>query len=373
MPRLATAFVPLVTSLLLVAPVAAQTQPETVFELAPPPVAQPGTEYMASNTALPSTQAIPAVDNSSRYQVGRLFQQRYRAQGQVPSGWNGNVTACNAGATTLAHRQAVIDRVNLYRVLAGLPGNVALAGGAPATNTQAAALMFSANHALSHTPPTNWLCWTQAGYNGAASSNIALGYGNDAASGVFAVDGYMDDAGDGNHPVGHRRWILYPPQVSMDSGSIPWASSPVRWAANALYVFDPGTTRPPTPQGVAWPARGYMPSLLLPRNSKRWSLSLRNADFTAATVQMWKNGVALPEPVLEPLAYNGQPSGAYIGDNSLVWIASGVDDSGVAGPDVTYHVKVSGIAGSGVPTSVEYDVIVFNADDPIFADGFQPN
>lgn len=371
MPRPTTLLAPFVAGVLLAASLAAQTRADVDVVLAPAPVAQPGDEDMAGTTAVESVVAIPVVDNANRYQVGRLFQQHFRAQGQVPSGWNGNVAACNAGTTTQAYRQAAIDRVNLYRVLAGLPGNVALKGGAQATGTQAAALIFSANHALSHEPPSSWLCWTQAGYDGASGSNIAMGYGSNSANGTAAMELYMDDAGVGNHIVGHRRWMLYPPQVAMDSGSVPWNSGTGQYAANALYVLGAMGTRPATPQGVAWPARGYMPHRLLPRNSKRWSLSIRNANFDAATVQMRKNGVPLPDPDLEPVGYNGQPSGSFIGDNTLVWLATGVDYSEAAKPDVTYHVKVSGISGSGVPGSVEYDVIVFDADDPVFAGSFE--
>lgn len=341
--------------------------------LGPAPVMQAGAAPTLPLRALTTNAAIslPDIDNFNRYQVGHLFQQHWAAQAAVPMDWSGNVGACVAGSTSVAHRQAVIARVNLYRVLAGLPGDVGLAGGTVRGNTQAAALMFSANEALSHQPPGNWLCWTQAGADGAGQSNIAVGYGSNAAAGVNAVALYMEDGGSFNQAVGHRRWILYPPQQVMGSGSIPWASSSGRWAANALYVFGSSGPRPATPEGVAWPARGFMPDVLLPSGSKRWSLSIRNADFSNASVQMWKDGVPLPDPVIEPLQYNGQPYGAHIGDNTIVWVATAVD-YGVNTPrDVVYHVRVSGISGPGAPAVVAYDVIVFDPNDPIFADGFQ--
>jgi hypothetical protein len=366
-------------SLLAAGTAAGQTFADGFTELGPAPRMTP--ELQARLAAQPwltpqsteSVQSLPSIDPQNRYQIGKLFQDNYAAQAAVPIGWTGNVANCNAGTTTQAYRQAAIDRVNLYRAIAGLPGNIVLTGGTPATNTQAAALMFSANQSLSHEPPNTWTCWTQAGYDGASSSNIGLSWGAGLAAGPNAVNGYMDDDGSNNYFAGHRRWVLYPPQTAMDSGSIPWNADPVQYASNALYVFGPAGTRPSMPDGVAWPARGYMPDMLLPYSSHRWSLSIQNADFDAATVQMWKNGVALPDPTLEPIMYNGQgqPGMSYIGDNTIVWVADGVDYSGAVQPDITYHVKVSGITGSGVPPTVEYDVIVFDANDPIFADGFQ--
>ena len=35
--------------------------------------------------------------------------------------------------------------------------------------------MMSANNSLSHDPQPPWPCWTQAGHDGAATSNLALG------------------------------------------------------------------------------------------------------------------------------------------------------------------------------------------------------
>ncbi len=215
---------------------------------------------------------------------------------------------------------------------------------------------------LSHMPPNNWLCWTQAGYDGAGHSNIALGFGSDAAAGPGAVDLYMDDSGSNNTAAGHRRWVLYPPQAQMASGSIPYNP---QWASNALWVLGAFGSRPPTPNGVAWPSRGYVPWQLLPANSNRWSFSWPNADFTNATVSMMRNGQALGAASYESVQ-NGY------GDNTLVWLPQGVTYTQPA-QDVTYHVTVSGISGGGAPPSVSYDVIVidpFVLTDEIFGNGF---
>jgi hypothetical protein len=85
---------------------------------------------------------------------------------------------------------------------------------------------------------------------------------------------------------------------------------------------------------------------------------------------MTRNGTALSTPTIEPFEFNGQPDGSFIGDNTIVWLPSSVTYTKPT-LDVTYHVTVSGIVGS--PTSVSYDVIVFDpstSTDEIFADGF---
>lgn len=346
-----------------VASAASAAAPDDV-RLASPPVAMPDAAEQPDSVA-----TVAGVDNLNRYAVGRLVQTTWAAQAAVPPNWTGNVAGCVPGTTSQAYRQATIDRVNLYRVVAGLPGTVQLIGGAAATQTQAAALLFAANQNIRHDPPTTWMCWTQDAYNGAKNSNIGIAWNSNDAAGPGAVTLYMDD--DNVTSVGHRRWMLYPPQVAMDSGSVPLGAASGGVSTNALYVFATEGARPTTPDGIAWPARGYMPALLLPRDSHYWSLSLQNADFSAATVAMTKDGVAMAPPAIQPLQSNGQPYAPHMGDNTLVWQVSGVDDNPSPVRDVTYHVVVSDIAGPGVPTSVAWDVIVFDADDPIFAAGFE--
>ena len=83
-------------------------------------------------------------------------------------------SSCNAGTTSAAFKAAVIDRVAFYRAMAGVPSSIGLAATYSTANQQAA-LMFSRNNQLSHTPPSSWACYSAAGAQAAGSSNIALG------------------------------------------------------------------------------------------------------------------------------------------------------------------------------------------------------
>ena len=128
-----------------------------------------------------------------------MYNNVYLPGNAVALTWTGSIAGCNPGTTNLAHQQAVIDRVNYFRALVELPATTLLSG-TPTTQSQAAALMMSANDDLDHEPPVSWLCYSADGATGAGSSNLALGI-----SGVGAIDLYMTDPGSGNITAGQRR------------------------------------------------------------------------------------------------------------------------------------------------------------------------
>ena len=352
--------------------VAAQAYAQSVdIYLEPAPVADAqNVAADANRLAEPQAEASITVDPQNRAQVASLYFSTYLPEDGVTNGWAGSIASCNAGATATLFQAATIERINVYRALAGLPANViAYSGTTNQSGDQQAALMMVANDALSHSPPTSWKCYTAAGASAAGSSNLTLGTGFNY-NGPTAIDGYMDDDGSGNEGTGHRRWLLFPPEAHVATGDVDATSGSSGRSSNALWVIGGWGSRPSTPNGIVWPPSGYIPYQLLPSSSNRWSLSIQNADFSHATVSMTRNGSALPTPTIEPFEFNGQPDGSFIGDNTIVWVPSGVTYTKPT-LDVTYHVTVSGIVGS--PTSVSYDVIVFDpstSSDEIFADGF---
>ncbi len=280
-----------------------------------------------------------------RDQVVELYHTMFLASENVPMGWTGSVAGCAAGTTSPAYRQAVVDRLNYYRLLAGLPANVRLFADAKATDVQNAALMMSANNALSHSPPSSWLCYSASGANGAGNSNIALGYNG----GIDAMDGYMDDNGSGNTAVGHRRWILYPPQANIATGDVPSGS---QRGANSLWVLGPFGTRPSTANGVAWPPEGYVPWDMLPAISNRWSFSYPSANFASAVATLTG-----PTGSSYSLVYEAVANG--YGDNTRVFRPTGFSYARPA-TDTTYSVAVAGVTSG--PASFAYKVTVIDAE-----------
>ena len=292
-------------------------------------------------TSSPSATAGFAVDRTSRRDVLAFYNTIYYASENYAANrqWTGNVTTGVPGTTSAAFKADVLRRINFYRALCGLPADIAL-NDALNAKCQEAALMFSANKDIAHNPPPSWTYYTANAAESAGKSNIAYG-----SHGPDAVDAYMEDYGSNNTAVGHRRWLLYPMAQTMGTGDVP--ASAGKPEANAIWVI--GNFKSSAPKKfTAWPNAGYVPNELVP---DRWSLSFPGADFGSAIVTMGLNGTSVPLQVVSRTIPN-------IGDNTIVWEPLGLDlDSA---DDLTCNVTVSGISGTGVPTSQSYSVTLFH-------------
>lgn len=297
-------------------------------------------------SAFPSAAAGFSVDVTHRRDVLAFHQNVYRASEDYAAklGWTGDLSSGIPGTTSEAFKEDVRRRVNYYRALAGLPGDI-IFNATKSAKCQQAALMMSANNALDHNPPTSWIFYTVGGNEAAGKSNLALGY-----YGPAAIDGYMVDPGSGNEPVGHRRWLLYPQSREMATGDIPRSGS--YNSSNVLWVIGDYKPVPPA-KFVAWPNEGYVPAPVVPA---RWSLSYPNADFSNASVSMSRNGTNVSLTVI----YRSTTKTPNYGDRTIVWEPSGLPTT-VTG-DLAYLVSVTGIKGTGVPTSKSYTVRIFNPD-----------
>jgi len=296
-----------------------------------------------------------AVDTSSRSVVVSFFNSEYTPSLSVPMQWTGNVAACAAGITSQAYVDATFQMINFYRGMAGLVD--ATNATSYNQNAQEAALMMSANSALSHDPPSNWTCWTSGGDAAAGASNLALGN-----AGPHAMIAYMRESGSFNYFVGHRRWILYPRRNLFGTGSVGETTT----SANALYVFTSTVTRPPTPDKVAWPPEGYVPYQVV---YPRWSLSLN----TGAVVSFASADVSMTEGITPvSLSVVSRTDNGY-GDNTIVWEPSGLSFTPGA-QDRVFTVTVSDIMVNGTPQTEVFNVIVIDPSvvtDLIFSDGFE--
>jgi hypothetical protein len=284
----------------------------------------------------------PWVNTQNKNEVRNYFLSTYTASEGVPPGWTGNHSSCNAGTTTAAFKQAMLTRINYFRGMAGIPPLTGLKSEFN-NKAQQAALMMSVNNQLSHHPPPTWQCYTADGAEAAGSSNLYLG-----VYGPPAITGYIEDAGGGNEPVGHRRWILYPYTKFMGTGDIPPAGHPT---SNALWVFDPANWSVPRPATrepyVAWPPPGYVPyQVVFPR----WSFAYELADLTNVQITMTKNG--------QPLSLVKHPVVYGYGDRTIVWEPN--DNFGQApGSDIVYNVNITNVIINGQPQSFSYQVVVF--------------
>jgi uncharacterized protein YkwD len=277
--------------------------------------------------------SVQSVDITNRAQVLASYLEEFdRIQPAIE--FTGNPSACIPGTTSTAFQNSVLQRVNWYRMMAGLPNVVYSSANYPAA--QAGALL--ASNYFSHTPPPSAKCFSQLGYTGTSSSNLAGG-----GTGVNAIDMYIDDQGTNNTFVGHRRWILSPELRGIASGDIPRSdtSSPT----NALFVFDTQTAVPTRDRGVAWPPPGYVPADVV---YDRWSYVLPGANFTNAQVTVTGPNGIVPTTV----------------DSRADWMGAGI----VFVPTIpksqvsenAFTVSISGITGSSTST-ITYTTTVFEA------------
>ncbi|MGD9712708.1 MAG: SH3 domain-containing protein, partial [Thermomicrobiales bacterium] len=316
-----------------------------------------GDSYVIDASEAVFAADIPSVDTSSRSAVVAYFNAYYRGQSQPAISWTGNHPSCDAGTTSSAYRDDVLLRIMYYRGMSGVPTSIGFSSTANSKNQQAA-LVMSANGALSHFPPSDWDCWTADAYEAAGSSNIAIGY-----HGRSAVDAYIKDAGSNNFVAGHRRWLLYPQTQTFGTGDTPFApatgGNPSFSSSNSIWVFDSniGGPRPGTRDGfVAWPPTGYVPyQVVFPR----WTFSYPGANFSGATVTLTRDGANVPVTI-ESRTNNGY------GENTIVFRPTSMG-SGDAwanpGSDSTYRVTISGV-GNAASSTFAYDVIVIDPDGP---------
>lgn len=288
------------------------------------------------------------VDTRSRETVRLFYQTVYQSSEHIPAHWTGDVSRCQAGNVSPAYQEATLRRVNWFRALAGVPADIVLRD-AFNHKAQQAALIMSANNALSHYPPTHWQCYSADGDEGAQKSNISLGQ-----AGADAVMGQMRDWGASNYPVGHRRWILYPQTRYMGAGSVVPDTQDAR-STNALWVFDEHiwAARPHVrDEFVAWPPPGYVPYQVV---YPRWSFSYPGADFAATTVSLSRNG--------QMTAVSVKPYQGNMAENTLVWVpAPYVDHDSWNKPsnDELYEVRINNVSIDGQMRNFSYTVTVFD-------------
>jgi hypothetical protein len=271
-----------------------------------------------------------------------FYQEHYLLPEDLDTVWTGAHAACDPGDASEALRGAMLQRVNYFRAMAGVPAVIAFQDGFN-RKAQKAALMMSANGRLNHWPDSSWYCYSEEGAEGAGHSTLFLG-----VHGPKAIDGYIEDRGDQNFFAAHRRMVLFPHTKTMGVGDLPAASG--YQGANALWVLGSmSAARPETrDRFVAWPPPGYVP---YPVVFRRWSFSFPNADFRQAEVLMTHGRDVVS---LEQLAVVG----GY-GENTLVWeprIAAGERPE----EDTWYKIGVRNVLIAGSTHHFTYFVIVFD-------------
>lgn len=290
-----------------------------------------------------SIVAKTSFDISNRQAVIDSYMSEF-LRTEPPSEFSGDVATCNPGTTSNAYQQSVLQRVNWFRNMAGLPNVVYNQENHAAA--QAGALISFANKELDHTPDPTARCYSDLGYKGTSSSNLALG-----VDGVDAINAYIADYGANNIDVGHRRWILHTSLRSIATGDVVPSDDPddFQLTTNALYVFDTGDAVTPRDGGVAWPPPGYVPE---PVVYARWSYVQAGADFSNAQVTVTGPNGSVPV-VIE--------SRENFLDPGIVFVPNISKDDNTS--DLTYNISITNV--SGVPNStINYSTTLISINHP---------
>jgi hypothetical protein len=265
-----------------------------------------------------------------------------------------NISSCQSGITSDAARAVALAQINRLRALSGLPA--VQYDSTSDIETADAALMMTANNALSHTPPDTWFCWTEEGFAGAGASNLHRGWSTDLKlpDPLEAVNAFLIDFDV--ESLGHRRWILDPfltrisYSASHGKSKVPSSYPYVR--SMVLKVIYPN----PKPvqlaeEFVAYPYGDYPSSLV----AKDWYFSF---SMVANAVSKWENEkvgltaakVTVQGPGQSQLQVHSlQSSNEFFGlPNHLQWKVNGLQDN------VSYKVSITGLKYGGKSHSYQY-------------------
>lgn len=273
----------------------------------------------------------------------------------APTGWAAqaaalydvqpNQAACTAGTLKAAVKADFLAKLNAARALHNLP---AVTYSAVEDDQEAASsLMMAVNKALSHTPPTTWICYTAGGATAAGSSNLIGGWGT--GLGFSTEDDYL--AGwlreNGSASIGHRRWILDPFLGKVSYGRVSLVLSDGSRASAAsmkVFNFNGGVTVPGGVPGFVaypygdYPARYFQPgdylSFTAIANTGGTFGANGSVRFTGATVRVTGPSGNL---TVSDVASDNDGFGVA---NSVQWHVTGLQ----AG--VTYTVTISGVTGA---------------------------
>ncbi len=185
--------------------------------------------------------------------------------------WNGDARLCKLGTIPNYIQQKVEDRINYFRVSAGVPP--IYLDSQLNDWCQRAALVMESNNKLNHEPPKTWACYSAEAAEAAKYSLLSQN-----ATTTLAVTSFVADQ---SHPtLGNRRWMLYPFSMVWGHGSTK--SKCVLWT---LDDSRPRDTLYYSTNFIAWPYDGYINKMFL---FKKWSFSIYD-DLKDAQVTMMMN------------------------------------------------------------------------------------
>lgn len=252
---------------------------------------------------------------------------------------------CLAGTLKQGVRAEMLARVNALRALHGL-APVAYSDAENEEEAQSS-LMMAVNRTLSHTPPSNWTCYSAAGSRAAGASNLIGGWGNGLP--FQTEDDYLASwlNEGGSAAIGHRRWILDPFLTRISYGRVAYQTAGGdRASAGSLRVFSfAGPSGPPAgvPAFVAYPVGDYPVRYFRPTDYLSFTAVASGAGGFGANARVGYAGATVtvtgPSGALAVTDVTSDNDG-YGTANNIQWRVTGL----VAG--TTYTVRIAGVTGA---------------------------
>lgn len=242
----------------------------------------------------------------------RIFDVWLADRSGTATGWITDGDQCDAGSLALEAHLTALGYVESYRRLSGV-GSVEI-NAAVAAEQQECALLMHANGNISHSPPPEWNCYTEAGAAAAGSSLSACGFFSAAST----VDAYVQETISG---LPHRRNVLSVGRAGVlfgHAGSGGWLRDGGSYAAL-------GTD----PEYVYQPNPGFAPLQVF---SSRWSVQPGTGGSATFTAQIFR------ESDNEELPADQLSSGSSLSSWNL--------DGWSVEPDETYRVVLTGDVGT---------------------------
>ncbi|MGI6393449.1 MAG: CAP domain-containing protein [bacterium] len=254
-----------------------------------------------------------------------------------------NVGKCDPGDLNDKEKSAVLKRLNYIRSLHGLPPVVYKSE--DDYLTAECALVISANKKLSHTPESNWKCYSQDALEGCNKSNIFIQWGTNALSlpSTSIVDAFMTD--ENVETLGHRRWFIDPWLAHISFGRVDDTKNNVLGSAIKVINDAQQSSIPSSVKFVAYPFEDY-PSKLYNDNV------MMSFSLVYDRVNKWNNNkvsfasaaIAIKDPNNKTMKITGMKfdNEGYGIPNNIRWFAQGIE-SGVKYDVVITNVKVDAV------------------------------
>jgi uncharacterized protein YkwD len=287
-----------------------------------------------------------------------------------------SITNCTAGALTATEKSKILSKINQIRKIHKL----SLLSWEDLGDNEAnqATLICASNGILDHQPASTYACYTQAGYNGANTSNLHLGFSSIEYLGDSedAIIGWLiDDMSASGDELGHRRAIINPFLEKVSVGrtdGFPKTGDYTSYFATSMSMKyqDYVVSNSPnvTVDYVACPYQNYPIAFFnkafylsfhaIPDKTDLWSNA--SVDYSSAVVTMKTE--AQVSVTVSNQKYDNTGWGSL--PNCLQWKATGLQDG------VKYLVTITNVKNNGQSYDYSYwfkltdEVIVDALDTP---------